>query len=188
MTMKPSNEILKELDSLSAGDKPNERRYKVNDASIEKVVDILQNNAQRGILFHRDEWVAFFRKLEQSGHEQDRAFFLESWNGDGSHTDDRIGRGTVRAENLCISMIGTIQPGRFVDYISESLTEAGDDGFPQRLQLAVYPDAVNFHYVDRWPDKEAKNRVYKLAKRLAETDFMEDGFQNDDITDLFEIQ
>ena len=187
--MRSSDEILQELKSLSAGDAPKEIRRKVNDASIEKIVDILQNNAPRGLLFHRDELVAFFRKLEKPGHEQDRAFFLEAWTGDGSHTDDRIGRGTTRAENLCISLCGTIQPGRFCEYISESLTEAGDDGFPQRLQCAVYPDPVPFHYVDEWPDKDAKNRVYKIAKRLAESEFdITEGFQNDDVSELFEVQ
>ena len=184
--MKPSNDILKELDALSGDDKPVERRYKVNDASIEKIIEILQNNAPRGLLYHRDELIGLFKKMEKAGHEQDRAFLIEAWNGDGSHTDDRIGRGTTRAENLCLSMLGTIQPGRIVDYIRESFTEAGDDGFPQRLQLGVYPDAIPFRYVDRWPDKEAKNRVYKLAKRLAESDFDTEGFENDDITKLFE--
>lgn len=51
-----------------------------------------------------------FKRMERAGNEQDRAFMLEAWNGDGCHVDDRIGRGTVRADNICLSLLGGIQP------------------------------------------------------------------------------
>ena len=182
-----SDEILKELDALSDNPCPAERRYKVNDASIEKIIELLQNNAPRGLMYHRDELIALFRKMDKPGHEQDRAFLIEAWNGNGSHTDDRIGRGTTRAENLCLSMLGTIQPGRLVAYLQDALSDDGNDGFSQRLQLAVYPDSPPFEYVDEWPDKEAKNRVYRIVKALAEEDFTGKDFNHEDISALFEI-
>jgi hypothetical protein len=185
--MTSSKDILKEIDELFDDPVPPGWRGMVNDASIEKIIEILQNSAPRGLLYHRDELIVLFRKMDRAGYEQDRGFLIEAWNGNGSHTDDRIGRGTTRAENLCLSMLGTIQPGRLVAYLRDALSDDGNDGFPQRLQLAVYPDAPPFKYVDEWPDKEAKNRVYRIVKALAEEDFTGKDFENDDIKALFEI-
>ena len=177
---KYSDTILEELAELDDLECPHERRYKVNDCSIEKMVELLSNNAPRGLLYYRDELVGLFRKMDKPGHEQDRAFLIESWNGKGSHTDDRIGRGTVRAENLCVSLVGTIQPGRLVSYIRAALSQDANDGFPQRLQMMVHPDPVRTDYVDEWPNKEAKERVYLIAKALAEEDFIGSDFDQDD--------
>ena len=181
------DEILKEIEGLNDDKSPDERRYKVNDCSIEKLVELLSKNAPRGLLYYRDELVGLFKKMDKPGHEQDRAFLIESWNGKGSHTDDRIGRGTVRAENLCVSLVGTIQPGRLVSYIREALSQDANDGFSQRLQLMVHPDPAPSEYVDEWPDKDAKNRVYRIAKALAEEDFTGKDFDHEDISALFEV-
>ena len=182
-----SDEILQEINALNDAECPSERRYKVNDASIEKMVELLSKNAPRGLLYYRDELVGLFRKMDKPGHEQDRAFLIESWNGKGSHTDDRIGRGTVKADNLCVSLVGTIQPGRLVSYIRDALNQDANDGFSQRLQLMIHPDILPTQYVDEYPDNDAKTRVYEIIKHLAENDFSGEEFQNDDITELFEV-
>ena len=70
------------------------RRHLVNDTTVEKLGEILNENPS-GVLLYRDELSGFFRSLEQPGHEADRAFYLECWNGDGAFTYDRIGRGTL---------------------------------------------------------------------------------------------
>ena len=173
---KDSVELLEELNGLNDNPSPSERRYKVNDCSIEKMVELLAKNAPRGLLYYRDELIGLFKKMDKPGHEQDRAFLIESWNGKGSHTDDRIGRGTVKADNLCVSLVGTIQPGRLVSYMRDALSQDANDGFPQRLQLMVHPDVKPFEYIDEWPDKESKNRVYKIIKKLADEDFFRGGF------------
>ena len=184
---KDSVELLEELNGLNDNPSPSERRYKVNDCSIEKMVELLAKNAPRGLLYYRDELIGLFKKMDKPGHEQDRAFLIESWNGKGSHTDDRIGRGTVKADNLCVSLVGTIQPGRLVSYMRDALSQDANDGFPQRLQLMVHPDVKPFEYIDEWPDKESKNRVYKIIKKLADEDFSGEGFQNDEISALFKV-
>jgi hypothetical protein len=46
----------------------------------------------------------WFATLDTKGRERERPFFLEAWNGDGSYTVDRIGRGTLHVEHLCISI------------------------------------------------------------------------------------
>jgi 5S rRNA maturation endonuclease (ribonuclease M5) len=153
-----------ELEQIS---KPVERRYIVNDPTVEKLGELLNENP-RGLLLFRDELVGWLRSLDKDGHENDRAFYLEAWNGDGSYTYDRIGRGTIHIPSVTLSVLGGIQPGPLSQYLRGALSGSkGDDGLLQRFQLLVYPDiSKDWRNVDRWPDTEAKNRVFELYKRL----------------------
>jgi hypothetical protein len=181
--MQNSSEILSEIQGLSDATEPTERRYKTNDCTTEKMVELLSTNP-RGFLYFRDELVGLFRRMDKPGYEQDRAFLIESWGGNGEHTDDRIGRGTTRAKNLCISMLGSIQPGKLAGYLRQALSNDDNDGLVQRLQLMVYPDLPDFVYIDRWPDVEAKNRCYEIIKKLANSEF--DAFEQDNPFELDE--
>lgn len=143
------------------------KRYIVNDATVEKLGEILQQNPF-GVLHFRDELTGFFRTLDRQGHEADRAFYLECWNGNGSHTYDRIGRGTLHVDGACLSILGGIQPGPLSDLV-RGLRGSGDDGLLQRFQLAVWPDSSRaWRNVDRAPDREARERVRALVNRLDE--------------------
>jgi len=53
---------------------PVRRRYVVNDSTIEKLGEILNQNP-RGVLAFRDELTGFVRQMDRDGHEQDRAFY-----------------------------------------------------------------------------------------------------------------
>lgn len=159
--------LAEELKALKLPEEPQENRYKTNDASIEKLVELLNHNP-RGLLYFRDELIGLFKRMERSGSEQDRAFLLEAWNGYGSHVDDRITRGTVRCKNLCVSLLGGIQPDRIASYLHSAINDGENDGFVQRLQLMVYPDPLSrWKYIDRSPDSQAKERAYSVIERLA---------------------
>lgn len=67
----------------------------VNDATVEKLGELLNDNP-RGLIQVRDELAGWLAPLDQEGREQDRAFWLECWNGTGPYTSDRIGRATAR--------------------------------------------------------------------------------------------
>ncbi len=119
--------------------------------------------------------------MDREGHENDRAFYCEAWNGTGSYTYDRIGRGTVRIAAACISILGGMQPGPLHAYLREVFgTGASDDGLIQRHQLLVYPD-INpaWRNVDRWPDTEAKTRAFAIFQQLAHCDVRELGARAD---------
>ena len=139
------------------------RRFKVNDPTVEKLGELLNENPN-GLLLHRDELVGFLKSLDKEGREDSRAFFLEAWNGTGDFTSDRIGRGTVRIEAVTVSILGAIQPGPLSDYLRQAVRcGAGDDGLLQRFQLAVWPDtAKEWRNVDRWPDTKAKNDAFEI--------------------------
>ena len=146
-------------------DNPKEKRLWTTDVTVEKLGELLNENPE-GLLILRDEITGWFRTLERAGHEQDRAFYLEAWNGEGSFTFDRIGRGKTHVKNLTVSILGTIQPAMIEPYLRGSLEGYGDDGLIQRFQLLVYPETPkNYRYIDRLPKgrdkaKDAFNKLF----------------------------
>jgi hypothetical protein len=160
-------EIASRSQDTEVPEEPLLRRYKTEDATVEKISEILLENP-RGILVHRDELSGWLRNLDKQGREGDRSFYLESWNGTGSFDVDRIGRGSLHVPALCLSILGSIQPGPLSTYVYQATQgEKGDDGLLQRFQVLVWPDPPGaWRNVDRWPDTEAKNRAYTVFKRL----------------------
>jgi hypothetical protein len=142
-------------------------RYLVNEATVEKLHVILQENPQ-GVLYLRDELSGWMAPLEQRGRERERAFFLETWDGDGEFTFDRVGRGTVHASHLCLSVFGGLQPARLQGYVGDAVTDGvGDDGFMQRFQLLVWPDVQpHWEEIDRPADGRAERGVEEILDRL----------------------
>ena len=147
---------------------PIERRYVINDSTVEKFGALLNQNPN-GLLLFRDELTGWFRALDDDRRANDRAFFLECWNGDGNYTYDRIERGTLKIERATASVLGGIQPGPLQTYLRGALgCGEGDDGLLQRFQLMVFPDLPpDFEYVDRWPDSDAKNAAHSIFKALS---------------------
>jgi putative DNA primase/helicase len=141
---------------------PVRRRYIVNDSSVEKLGELLNENPN-GLLVFRDELLGLLATLEKQGQEGARQFYLEAWNGNGRFTYDRIGRGTIDIEACCISLLGSIQPGPLQKYLATT----ADDGLMQRFQLAVWPDPKpDWRNVDRWPDRMAKEAGFQVFDRL----------------------
>lgn len=148
-------------------DRPVRRRYLVNDSTVEKLGELLNENPN-GVTCYRDELVGLLTSLDKEGQEGARSFYLEAWNGTGRYTYDRIGRGTIDIEAAIVSIIGGIQPGPLGAYLHHAVEATRqDDGLIQRFQLAVWPDvSKSWVNVDRWPDSEARRRVYELFERL----------------------
>jgi uncharacterized protein DUF3987 len=120
------------------------------------------------VLLFRDELAGFLATMERSGHENDRAFYLEAWNGTGGYTYDRIARGTLHIEAACVSILGAITPGPLSAYLREAFGGSHDDGLIQRFQLSVYPDLPrNWHKVDRLPDRAAQQEASVVFEGLA---------------------
>jgi putative DNA primase/helicase len=147
------------------------KRLIVNDATVEKLHELLQQNPA-GLLVIRDELAGFFATLDKPGRENERAFCLEPWNGDGPFTIDRIGRGSIHVAHVCLSMLGSIQPGRLRSYLADTLADGPtNDGFMQRFQLMVWPDVTaDWKYIDRPPDCAAEERVARVLNNLVRLD------------------
>lgn len=168
-------DLKNKLAQVQEANKPVWKRYKTNDATIEKLSELLADNS-RGLLLFRDELIGLLASWEQEGREGDRSFFLEAWNGDGSLTSDRIGRGTVHTKNLCLSLFGSTQPTKLLRYLHMAIRGADNDGLLQRFQLFVYPDEKkDWQLIDRVPDSKAKQRAFDIFKTLSEMDFVQHG-------------
>lgn len=162
---------LKDLKAEEDAGEIRERRFTTSDATIEKLGMLLNENP-RGLLVVRDELTGWLRGLDREDRAQDRAFYLESWNGTGAFTVDRIGRGTLHVEALSLSVVGGIQPGRLSAYVRGAIGGEEDaDGLLQRFQVLVWPDEFgDWRGVDRWPEKEARERAFRIFDRLAHLD------------------
>ena len=165
----------KEYAELEPPARPIWRRYKTNDATIEKLDELMSENP-RGVLYFRDELIGFLVTLDREDRKGDRAFHLQAWNGNGSNITDRIGRGTIRTPNVCESVFGGIQPSKLISYLLKAVKNIENDGLIQRFQILVYPDeSPNWQLIDQYPDHEAKNRAFAVFEALAAMDFCANG-------------
>ena len=157
------------LEPVDTPAEPTARRYIVNDATVEKLGELMQQNPW-GILSYRDEIYGLLTGLDKPGQEGARAFMLQSYDGNQGYTFDRIGRGTVHIPRVCQAMIGGIQPGRIQEYVRGAVAGgSADDGLLQRFALTVWPDvAGEFIHIDQWPDTPAKQAAWAVFERLAE--------------------
>ncbi|QDM29487.1 DUF3987 domain-containing protein [Tardiphaga sp. vice352] len=141
-------------------------RLVVNDASVEKLGEILNENP-RGVLVVRDELYGLLSRIESGEFENERAFYLEAFNGDGCFTYDRIGRGTVHIHACTLSIVGGIQPSRLAPMVRAAMSGIKNDGFIQRMQLAVWPDDLpSWRWVDRTPDSTSAALYEKVFRDL----------------------
>ena len=161
-----------ETDKPIPPDKPKPRRYITSDPTVEKLAELLRDNPN-GLLLFRDELTGFLRNLDKQGREGDRAFYLESWDGLNSFAVDRIGRGSIQVQALCLSIFGGIQPGPLSEYVSKTYQGArGNDGLLQRFQVLVWPDpSPDWHNEDRFPNEIELSKAESVFERLNDPSF-----------------
>lgn len=165
------NEVAAEWKKLrdNAPKPPTMRRYKSNDTTVEKLGELLRENPT-GLLVLRDELVGLIASWEREGREGERAFYLEAWNGNASFDTDRIGRGSIFIENLCVSIFGGIQPDKLIGYLEQAANALANDGMLQRFQVLVYPDLRPWEWRDRIPNQPAREAAHRVFEALAEFD------------------
>lgn len=96
-------------------------RYIVNNFSLEALGEVLMGNPD-GVLAFSDELSGLLAMVGKPGNEGLLDFLLAGWNGYGSHTFDRIGRGlNRRVEDVCLAALGGIQPGRLIEHIDGAM-------------------------------------------------------------------
>ena len=104
------------LERVDTPAEPIARRFIVNDATVEKLGELLQQNPW-GTLSYRDEIHGLLTSLDKQGQEGARSFYLQSYDGNKGYTFDRIGRGTTHIPRVCLAMVGGIQPGKIQEYV-----------------------------------------------------------------------
>jgi Protein of unknown function (DUF3987) len=139
----------------------------INDATPEKVAEILSRDSSGSLMVH-DElagWIGSFERYSSSASS--RAFFLQSFNG-GTFFKDRVGGGKrdrdaeIRVDNLALSILGGIQPdrlGSLGDLTSDGLLQRG---LPVLMRCAERGD--EYH-----PVAEAEAKYEGLIKSINQT-------------------
>ena len=162
-------------------DKPVLRRYTTNDPSPAALGHLLIENPN-GILVARDELVSLLQSFEREDNSEARGFYLTGWSGQSPYTIDRIGRGTnLHIPGVCISLIGTTQPGKIAKYVASAMRGgAGDDGLIQRFGLAVWPDvSPDWQNVDKPLNAGSKREAFQVYDRLDQIDLERVGAKQD---------
>ena len=181
LTKTPTADVSRLLAVTHSDDEPTLRRYTTSNATPEALGELLRQNPQ-GLMLERDEIMGLLRTLDRDENADHRAFLLEAWDGSGSFTFDRIGRGfNLHVPAMALSVCGTTQPGRLQAYLSAALSGgAADDGLMQRFSLLVWPDSSGeWRNVDRWPDGDAKRQALAAFDRLDNLDWRAIGAQQD---------
>ena len=163
-----------DMQALSTPEKPPQRRFKTNDATVAKIGDILVGSPA-GLMVFRDELMGLLASWEKEGNEGDRAFYLEGFNGTGSFNIDRIGRGSLLVKTVCLSVFGGIQPELLERYLSTIVNSMDNDGRIQRFQLLVFPEQVPWAWRDRYPVKGVREAIRGIFDHLADFDPLQDG-------------
>lgn len=144
---------------------PTRARYIVNGPTWEKLHALLAENPG-GLLLERDEMRGWFLDIGREENAEARSFWIKAWSG-GAFTVDRIGRGTVTATDMRVSIIGAIQPGPLTAVMQAARKAGGDNGLIERFLVAWPDDPGPWRDVDRAPDGEARRRVNEVFDRLA---------------------
>lgn len=151
------------------------RRYVLNDTTVEAANKLLAESP-RGLIHFRDELTGWLASLDKEGREGDRAFYLEAYDGNGRKRDDRITRDSVDNANLCLAVLGGIQPDKLERYLFDSMHRMENDGLIQRFQLMVFPDEpLDDTVIDEKPNLRARERAFGVIEKLAGMDFLAAG-------------
>jgi hypothetical protein len=143
------------------------RRYSTNDSSYQMLGELLRQNPN-GLMVLKDELMGLLKPLDREENSEARAFYLQGWNGDGSYTFDRIGRGAnLHIPSLTLSVLGSTQPSKIQSYVDAVVAGVGDDGLLQRFSMMVWPDtAPSWEYVDRLPKAEYRDAAFRVFDHL----------------------
>lgn len=130
----------KDYDVWQAGDKkspaPTFKQTIVTDATLEALHFVHSVN-KRAIGLHKDELVGFLNDMNKYRKGSDEQFWLESFNN-SSYMINRVTKRTLLIENICINIIGTMQP----DVLQKIAAEQVENGLLDRFLFTSTEDQV----------------------------------------------
>lgn len=111
-------------------------KFVVMDVTSQKLIRVAADRP-RGILCYLDEMFGWVKKLTDKNGGEDRSAWVQAYESE-SYEMDRVGAGTIHADNLAVSIYGNIQPAVF----KANLSNLASDGLVQRFIPAI-PRSVN---------------------------------------------
>lgn len=161
-------------DEQSATPKPTHRRLRVNDATIEKLSDLLSDRERHPettkLLSEHDELAQWFGSMDAyskgKASTKHRSDWLAAYEG-GPRWIDRVHKGSTFVPNWSLVVMGGIQPGVLADL----LKNLNDEGLPQRFMFLVPSEQrpIPEDFDDDIPaDPEARDRYQAIVQALAD--------------------
>ena len=140
---------------------PKQKELIVDDASYEAIGELL-NNSDQGLISKHDELTELFGTMDKNARNATgaRGFFLGAWNGNIGKKINRIGRGSFYVKNLCLSVIGGIQPKMLTGIVDKVVSGENADGLLERFQLMVAPKFSSEYHMCTTPENLEYKRVY----------------------------
>jgi len=111
---------------------PVEVKLVVEDITSQKLVRIVADRP-RGVMCHLDEMKSWIEKLGDVRSGEDRSCWVKSYEADPYSMDRVSEKGTIKADNMAVSIYGNIQPKVY----KERITQMSDDGLLQRFIPAI---------------------------------------------------
>ena len=108
-------------------DQPQPLRLKVSDTSSQKLVRMCAAHP-RGLLCYLDETASWFKKLSSAQSIEDRSSWVQAYEA-RRYEMDRVGAGTIIAENFGVSVYGNTQP----KVLMAAMEALATDGLLQRF-------------------------------------------------------
>lgn len=106
---------------------PPSLRLSVSDVTSQKLIRLAADRP-RGMLCFLDEMNSWVKKLTDKTSGEDRSAWVVSYESE-HYEMDRVGAGSIRCDNLAVSIYGNIQPRVF----RQSFRALADDGLLQRF-------------------------------------------------------
>jgi hypothetical protein len=140
--------------------KPEQLRILLNDATTQKVV-YMAAARPRGFLVWMDEMAAWLARFSNKSHSDDRGCWIQGYET-GTYTMDRVGAGSIYAENLALSMYGNCQPEVF----RRNVSEVSADGLLQRFLPVILDAKKNAMWQEAVPEWMSHSQDYDNLIRL----------------------
>ena len=153
----------KEKDNDERGPKPRRERRLVNDATVESVA-LLHDNNPRGLLLYRDElagWLGSFNQYNKG--DSDLQKWIEFYESRPVQVDRKSSdRPALFIEHPSVSVTGTIQPEVLEDRLSALHFQSG---FVARTLMCEPPERAR-RFNDNDVTRETKSEYYNLVDHL----------------------
>lgn len=119
---------------LNPEDLPPPRRWLVQDATYERIAQLIAEPRTTGLLSMQDELVGWFERLDARQSAGARAGWLSLWSGSAALVDRKVAASSVAAASA-VSLMGNVQPDRLISMITttEGDTAAAGDGLWARF-------------------------------------------------------
>jgi len=119
---------------LNPDDLPPPRRWMVQDATYERIAQMVAEPRTIGLLSMQDELIGWFERLDARQSAGARAGWLSLWSGSAAMVDRKVAASSI-APASAVSLMGNVQPDRLVSMITstEDDTAAAGDGLWARF-------------------------------------------------------